>query len=298
MNKKAIVLTMVTVSGLFLQACSNATNENANKQEQVATSQEAKKMSNIDKAISVIKSFETGDKTAITEYVNEKNYIQHNLSVPDGRDVVLNSIGQLADAGTKVEVVRSFEDENFVVLHSKYQIAGGAEQAGFDIFRFDDGKIVEHWDNLQNLGEKNPSGHTLLDGDTKVQDTDKTDENKTLVRNFVTDILVNKDLDKASNYFDGDDYIQHNPQTGDGVKTTIEGFKALKDSGFDMNYSEIKMVLGQGNFVLVASQGTLMGEDAAYYDLFRVENGKIKEHWDIVTAIPKKDTWANQNGKF
>lgn len=206
-------------------------------------------MSNADKAIAVIKSFTTGDKTAILEYVSDETYIQHNLSVPDGREVVLNSIGQLAEAGTKVEVVRSFQDGDYVVLHSKYQIAGGSEEAGFDIFRFEDGKIVEHWDNLQDLGEENLSGHTLLDGETKITDEDKTE--------------ANKELEKAAGYFDGENYIQHCPQTGDGVKATIDGFQALKDSGFDMNYSEIKMVLGQGNFIFVASQGTLMGEDAA-----------------------------------
>lgn len=72
----------------------------------------------------------------------------------------------------------------------------------------------------------------------------------------------------------------------------------MQESNFDMTYTSIKKVLGQGNFVLVASEGSLMGEQAAYYDLFRVENGKIAEHWDVVQTIPGRDQWANQNGKF
>lgn len=293
--KSLIVLTSI---GLLLTACSaSQTNQKTSKSSETTLTKKSA-LSNRKKAIAIIESFQTGDKSAFKKYVSSSQYIQHNLSVPDGRDVVMKNIEQLSKAGTKVKVVRSFEDGNYVVLHSEYQIAGGDKQAGFDIFRFKDGKAVEHWDNLQTMGTNNPSGHTLLDGSTKVMDTKDTEQNKALVKSFVETILVNKDLTKASDFFNGDNYIQHNPSTGDGVNTTIKGFQGLIDSNFDMQYQSIEKVLGSGNFVLVASQGTLMGQPTAYYDLFRVENGKIAEHWDTVDAIPSKDKWANQNGKF
>jgi predicted SnoaL-like aldol condensation-catalyzing enzyme len=57
-------------------------------------------------------------------------------------------------------------------------------------------------------------------------------------------------------------------------------------------------VLGEGNFVLVLSEGHFNGEPTSFYDLFRVENGKIAEHWDIVETIPAKSEWKNENGKY
>jgi predicted SnoaL-like aldol condensation-catalyzing enzyme len=58
------------------------------------------------------------------------------------------------------------------------------------------------------------------------------------------------------------------------------------------------MVIGEGNFVLVVSEANLGGKPSAIYDLFRLENGKIAEHWDIIDSIPPKDQWKNANGKF
>ena len=54
----------------------------------------------------------------------------------------------------------------------------------------------------------------------------------------------------------------------------------------------------QGNFVLAVSEGTFGGAPTAYYDLWRVENGKISEHWDVMETIAEKSTWQNRNGKF
>ena len=58
------------------------------------------------------------------------------------------------------------------------------------------------------------------------------------------------------------------------------------------------MVLSQGNFVLAVSEGTCGGAPTSYYDLWRVENGKIAEHWDVMETIADESTWQNSNGKF
>ena len=74
-------------------------------------------------------------------------------------------------------------------VHNEYDFFG--PKIGFDIFRFEDGRIVEHWDNLQETPQQpNPSGHTMIDGPTKPTDVEKTDANKQLVRNFVEDVFA------------------------------------------------------------------------------------------------------------
>jgi predicted SnoaL-like aldol condensation-catalyzing enzyme len=175
---------------------------------------------------------------------------------------------------------------------------------GFDIFRFEDDasnreKIVEHWDNLQETPTKpNPSGHTMIDGATEIKDLDKTETNKALVKNFVEDILVNGKMDKLAGYFDGDNYIQHNPQIPDKLSGLGATLEALAKQGIFLKYDKIHKVLGEGNFVLVVSEGHFGKDYNAFYDLFRVENGKIAEHWDVIEPIPAKESWKNTNGKF
>ena len=57
-------------------------------------------------------------------------------------------------------------------------------------------------------------------------------------------------------------------------------------------------LLAQGSFVLAVSEGTFGGAHTSYYDLWRVENGKIAEHWDVMETIADESTWQNANGKF
>ena len=184
-------------------------------------------------------------------------------------------------------------------MQTVYNFAGAGEQVAFDIFRFDEnGKIAEHWDNLASLADPNPSGHTQIDGTMEVKDLDKTEENRKLVENFLYDVMQGNNLDKTPDYFDGDTYIQHNTGIADGVSGLNEALAALAEQDIQMIYDEVHMVLAQGNYVLAVSEGTFGGAPTAYYDLRRVEKGKIAEHWDVMETIAEESTWQNQNGKF
>ena len=204
-----------------------------------------------------------------------------------------------AEVKTTVNNIRAFEDGDKVFLQTVYNFAGAGEQVAFDIFRFDEnGKIAEHLDNLAALAEPNPSGHTQTDGMMEVTDLDKTEENRELVKNFLYDVMQGNNLDKTPDYFDGDNYIQHNSGIADGVSGLNAALGALAEQGVSMVYDEVHMVLAQGNFVLAVSEGTFGGAPTSYYDLWRVENGKIAEHWDVMETIADPSTWQNQNDKF
>ena len=170
------------------------------------------------------------------------------------------------------------------ITHKKLQLSGVPHRIDFyQIFRFEDGKIVEHWDNLQETPKQsNPSGRTMTDGTTEIKDLDKTEQNKVLVRNFVEDILVNGRMEKLAGYFDGDNYIQHNPQIPDQLSGLGATLEALAKQGIFMKYDTIQKVLGEGNFVLTLSEGHFGNAHNTFYDLFRVKNGKIAEHWDVI----------------
>ena len=108
--------------------------------------------------------------------------------------------------------------------------------------------------------------------------------------------LNDKDFVKARAYI-GDRYIQHNPTARDG----IEGLHAFIDflrAKFPASHSEIKQAFADGNFVIlhvhsVRVPGTL---GRAIVDIFRLQNGKVVEHWDVVQDIPEHP--ANSNTMF
>ncbi|WP_346320328.1 nuclear transport factor 2 family protein [Chitinophaga sp. YIM B06452] len=245
--------------------------------------------------VALLKAIETGAAEPVAS-INAKHYKQHNLAVADGLAGFGALLQQLPEGSARVNTVRVFQDGNYVFAHTDYNFFG--PKIGFDIFRFEDGKIVEHWDNLQETAQPNPSGHTMTDGPTEAKDLDKTAANKKLVRQFVEDILVNGRMDKLTGYFDGDNYIQHNPTIPDQLSGLGKALETMAKQGIIMKYDKIHMVLGEGNFVLVVSEGHLGGKHSSFYDLFRVENGKIAEHWDTIEEIPARETWKNENGKF
>ncbi len=252
-------------------------------------------LSNKEKVVSLLNSFNTGDPTPIA-YINPHKYIQHNLAVGDGLAGFGEVMKNAPEGGFKSSVVRSFQDGDYVFTHTEYDFFG--PKIGFDVFRFEDDLIVEHWDNLIEIKPPNPSGHTQIDGATEITDLDKTAENKKLVEEFLTNILVKGEMDKVGNYFDGDNYIQHNPAVGDGLSGLGAALKAMAEQGIEMKYNKIHKVLGEGNFVLAISEGEFGGLHTSYYDLFRVENGKIAEHWDVIEPILPEAEHKNQNGKF
>jgi predicted SnoaL-like aldol condensation-catalyzing enzyme len=263
-----------------------------------AVSQDVAKVqvkSNKTKVVELLESIENGDRKP-AGYINPNKYIQHNLAVKDGIAGFGEVLGMLPKGSAKVKVIRAFEDGNFVFSHTKYNFFG--PKAGFDIFRFENGKIVEHWDNLQTIVEKTASGRTQFDGVTQITDLDKTEANKTLVKNLLNDVFFGAAPAKITEYISTAQYDQHNPHVKDGLAGLGEALKSLADAGMPMVYKKNHMILGEGNFVLSVSEGIFMKKHVSFYDLFRIENGKVVEHWDTIEEIPSEDKWANTNGKF
>jgi predicted SnoaL-like aldol condensation-catalyzing enzyme len=245
--------------------------------------------------VDLLKSIETGASGPV-KVINPNNYIQHNLGVADGLAGFGQLLTVLPKGSARVNTVRVFEDGDLVVAHTEYNFFG--PKIGFDIFRFEDGKIVEHWDNLQETAGPNPSGHSMIDGSVSVSDLNKTAANKEMVGNFVNDILVNGRMDKLGSYIDGDHYMQHNPNIGDGLSGLGKALEAMAKAGIALKFEKLHKIVGKGNFVLTVSEGSFAGKPSSFYDLFRVESGKIVEHWDTIETIPAQAEWKNQNGKF
>ena len=273
------------ISTLLLVSCASHGYNKLSKEER----------SNKKKAVAVLNSLETRDPKAFA-FVNQNKYIQHNLNVGDGVQGLQQLLQAVPKGAIKVNVVRAFADGDYVFTHTEYDFFG--PKVGFDIFRFENGKIVEHWDNLQEIVSKTASGRSQIDGPTRANDLEKTKENKLLIKGFVNDVLMGGNPGKITDYISTEKYYQHNPAVGDGLAALGQAMEAMAKAGTPMVYSKNHMILGQGNFVLTVSEGQFLGKHSSFYDLFRIENGKIVEHWDTIETILPRSKWKNDNGKF
>ncbi len=120
--------------------------------------------------------------------------------------------------------------------------------------------------------------------------------NKRIATEFYDAAINRKDFAAASQYL-GSSYRQHNPTAADGA----EGLRAFIDflkTRFPNQRGEIKRVIAEGDLVVLHVHST-RGDDTpgrAIVDIFRVENGKVVEHWDVIQDIPAQS--ANTNGMF
>ena len=244
----------------------------------------------------LLKGIETGDQASVA-VVNPDKYIQHNPQTHEGGEGLAALFKRLSKSNPQVNIVRIFSDGEYVFGHTEYNF--DTSRVGFEIFRFEGDLTVEHWDNIQLRKGPNPSGHSMVDGPTVATDLDKTNDNRDIVKSFVNDVLINGQLDKLANFIDDDHYSEHNPRIGDGLSAL---HSALSDppshDGITIKYDKLHHVLAEGSFVLTVSEGSISDVHTSFYDLFRVADGKLVEHWDTTEAIPPRSEWKNDNGKF
>lgn len=236
-------------------------------------------------------------REAVIKYTGNK-YTQHSTGVKDGIEGFVEFFESFIERNPirDIKIVRSIVDGQYVFLHAYQSLNNGeTEWVTTDFFDTDeDDKIIEHWDVISKYSSKTPSGHTSLDGATEINYLDKTDENKQLVRGFIRDVLIGEKPKNIDRYISSETYIQHNAEIPDG----LEHFKKLAlAKNRPLIYDEIVLLVGQENFVATLCKASWKGKPYAQVDIFRVENGKIVEHWDNVEPVPPKEELIN-SGKF
>lgn len=286
MNIKSLIAFLFLATVILLSSCRN---------------EDKIEMKNIEKAKRLIEALETGDSKAL-RYISDDMYIQHNLSFASGKEAIAPLFSD-SPTGFTTTTHRVFGDDDIVVMHNSYSGTwnNGVPQVAFDVFRFERGKIVEHWDNLQDEvpASETESGRSMVDGPTVASDLDNTAANQELVTDFVNTVLVGGDASNITDYVSTTEYAQHNPGVADGLDGLGAALEYFATNGLLLQYDKLHYVYAEGNFVLTISEGLFLDNQyVAYYDLFRVDNGKIVEHWDVIQNIPPEAEWQNSNGKF
>lgn len=239
-------------------------------------------------------------RAAVEKYTGDR-YTQHSTGVADGVEGFVAFFEPFIERNPDrhIELVRGLEDGRYVFVHAYQELNGGeAKWVTMDLFDTDENdRIIEHWDVIAAWSDETVSGHTQIDGPGEIQDLHLTDSNKALVRDFVEVVLKNGDASRITDFVSTETYIQHNPLVGDGLDGLGAFLTELADSGSFMRYEEIVHLVGSGNFVATLSRVNIGGQEMAVFDLFRVQDGLIVEHWDAMEPVPPREEWAN-SGKF
>lgn len=228
-------------------------------------------------------------------------YTQHSTGVGDGQQGFADFFEEFLarNPARDIEIVRAIEDDRYVFLQAYQSLNNGESRwVTGDLFDTDaNDRVIEHWDVIQAFESETKSGRTMTDGPTEVEDLESTETNKARVREFCDRVLVGGAFDQAAEYVSSEEYAQHTPAAADG----LEGFGAfvaeLEAAGRAMRYWKVHKLIGQGNFVVAMSHVQMGQAHYCVFDLFRLKDGMIVEHWDVQEKILPPELWNNQ-GKF
>ncbi|QFR01145.1 hypothetical protein F9278_38745 [Streptomyces phaeolivaceus] len=234
------------------------------------------------------------DPSAVDRWV-AADYRQHSSLAADGPEALRQLVAGLPE-GFRYEGARVIADGDLVALHGTYHGFGPQPLVAFDLFRVDaDGRLAEHWDALTPVVADTASGRSQTDGPAAPGDPDRTEANRALVTEFAEKVLVGADYSVLTDYISTETYHQHNPEAADGLDGFGAAAAAWAGQGKNLVYRTVHRVVAEGDLVLLQSEGEF-GVPVAYWDLFRVADGRIVEHWDVIAPVPAE--LPHTNGLF
>lgn len=241
------------------------------------------------------------DVSVAATYVSEQ-LIQHDPLIADGRQalVVAASASFAAFPESTLEVKRVYTSGDIVIVHAlRKNTAADPGQAVVDIYAVDNNQIIEHWNVSQTVPAKVANTNTMFsppDGRVPSDEIQKELTNKKIIRTFDTAFFNKKDLSAADQYVD-EGYIQHNPTFATGRKGLVDGVTGFF-TAFPNLAHDIKHIYTDGDFVILHTLLHIVPGDTgvAIVDIYRLENGKAVEHWDVLQPVPT--TSANVNTMF
>jgi len=247
--------------------------------------------------LDLLAAYSTGEPSAF-DVINPDKFIQHDPQIGDGLAGLKAWLASIPPGQISVKPVRVLVDGPYVAVHSETMLPSG-DTTSWNIFRFEHGKIVEHWDTRQPIGPPNGAGHTELDGPTTVTDLAATESNKRLAWTAIATVFRDGELSQYGEpIWNAAGYIQHSEaMNADGIGGSKPLVEQFIGSG-SLVYTKINKVIGQGSFVLVINECSLTGTPYSFYDFFRMAHGQIQEHWDVLQPLTPPGQAKNSNGQF
>ena len=189
------------------------------------------------------------------------------------------------------------DDKYFAVHHHVYTSPTDRGRVFLDIWRVENGKLVEHWDVIQPVPEKTASGNPMWGDLVKPMAPARGDPSpEAVVRGYIqVGLMEHRPRDAAEQYLHPN-VRQHSPTIADGKQAALQYF-ASRYPGAEAKQrtSAVSHIIVDGDLVLVHRHVTTGPGDRGtmYADLFRVQKGKIVEHWDVIQPVPPTSVNGN-----
>jgi predicted SnoaL-like aldol condensation-catalyzing enzyme len=222
------------------------------------------------------------DLSVINDYVHE-DYIQHSPTVKDGRSGLVEMLTFMKSLPKPAEkspspIIRVIADGDLVAIHLDVKFMG-KHIAVVDLMRLRDGKLAEHWDASESY-EVTGRPITMTNGTTVIEDSVNASDSKKLVRYFYEKVMNGNISDYGKYFTEG--FIEHN------IANSL-----LDTREYDI---KIKRIIAEGNFVVAHCEYIGIGKSSSCFDIFKLEDDKIAEHWSVWQQVP--DVMAHGNGMF
>ncbi|MDN3546897.1 nuclear transport factor 2 family protein [Mucilaginibacter aquaedulcis] len=216
----------------------------------------------------------------IPEFVRE-DYIQHNPTVKQGRAGITDMINYLKTLppppeGAKSPIIRAIQEGDVVVTHLDITFMG-KRMAVIDLFKLTGGMLAEHWDAIQVLPDQTGELITATNGTSEINEHTSKAESKDVIERFYKAVIAKRPV------FD----LIHQQYTEHDLAVVQSG-KGLFDYLTSDPERDIKLhrIIGEGDFVVVQSAFKRGGKAYVFYEIFRVVNHQITEHWSVEQAVP------------
>lgn len=180
----------------------------------------------------------------------------------------------------EVKVHRLFSNENQIFAHFESK-RGGEKYAHMALLEITGDKKI--YTTIQKVPKNQISENRMFEGAKLVStNSNNTVSNLTHINKFIKNVWIDGKYETLPDFFNNGILIQHNPTVQDDVKGLYVLLDYLKNQGITLKYEEIVTSFAKGDMVLVYSKGIFGGDNYLFADLFRLENQKIVEHWDVI----------------
>jgi predicted SnoaL-like aldol condensation-catalyzing enzyme len=215
------------------------------------------------------------DLSLVDNYISD-DYIQHSPTVKDGKAGILEMLHFMKTLPRPAEsapspIIRVIAEGDFVAVHLDIRFMD-KRAAIIDLFRLQDGMLAEHWDAGREIGEED----SMTNGTATINENADAQESKMVVQQFYN----SNDPSKTYAYLSAD-YTEHN------TTSTLVGWPGS---------IKVHRLTAEGDLVFAQCEGVKAGKVFALYHIFRVEAGKIAEHWSVEQEVPA--VMAHGNGMF
>ncbi|WP_120499493.1 nuclear transport factor 2 family protein [Roseovarius sp. EL26] len=230
-------------------------------------------------------------------------YTQHATAYGDGPVALIKAVaGELtADPDVQVDLYRTIAEGPYVAIHSVWTTSGGEQYVYVDIWRAENGQLVEHWDHYQQVPGDAANANTMFQGPAAdIYSSQDSEQNRERAIAVLKTFDNPSDTSAVENFVSAETYIQHNPYVPDGRAPFLGYLKELSDNDVRLK-TDIAKTIAMGDFVLVHSKQTKLDADGdldtGYMDIFRFnDEGLIVEHWDVEEVQTGQS--ANSNDVF